>query len=84
LVRDNYHKLGYGMSKTEQPGTMTAALKRAIADSGKTFLDLERATSVKRASIMRFMRGETSLRLDVADKLAVYFGLELRAKRKDR
>jgi hypothetical protein len=32
---------------------------------------------------MRFMRDETSLRLDKADRLAVYFGLELRAKRKD-
>ena len=26
---------------------------------------------------MRFLRGETSLHLDVADKLAAYFGLEL-------
>jgi len=38
---------------------------------------LERETGVKRASIMRFLRGETSLRLDLADKLAEFFGLEL-------
>jgi plasmid maintenance system antidote protein VapI len=35
---------------------------------------------LKRASIMRFLRGEQSLRLDMADRLAAYFGLELRAK----
>jgi hypothetical protein len=34
---------------------------------------------------MRFLRGEQSLRLDVADKLAAYFGLELvRRKRRAR
>jgi plasmid maintenance system antidote protein VapI len=43
---------------------------------------IERATGVKRASIMRFLRGETSLRLDMADRLAAYFGLELRPQRK--
>ncbi|OWK41272.1 hypothetical protein FRUB_04635 [Fimbriiglobus ruber] len=34
---------------------------------------------------MRFVRGTNSLRLDVADKLAVYFGLTLAStkKRKD-
>ncbi len=36
--------------------TMTEALKRAIADSGLTDLEIERATGVKRASVMRFMR----------------------------
>ena len=30
-----------------------------------------------RATIMRFIRGEQSLRLDITDKLAVYFGLHL-------
>jgi plasmid maintenance system antidote protein VapI len=63
---------------------MTEALRRAIAESGMAHIALERATGVKRGSIMRFLRGETSLRLDVADKLAAYFGLELRPKRKGR
>ena len=56
--------------------TMTEALKRAIADSGETFTELECATGVKRGSLLRFMRGETSLRLDIADKLALYFGIK--------
>jgi hypothetical protein len=64
-----------GATMKKRPMTMTEALKSAVEASGMTLLEIERATGVKRASIMRFMRGETSLRLDVADKLAVYFGL---------
>jgi hypothetical protein len=39
---------------------------------------------VTRASIMRFVTGTQFLRLDMADQLAAYFGLELRRKRKGR
>ena len=60
----------------------TEALKKAIAESGMAHIGLERATGVKRQSIMKFMRGERSLRLDMADRLAVFFGLQLRPKRK--
>jgi plasmid maintenance system antidote protein VapI len=35
-----------------------------------------------RASIMRFVRSSQSLRLDMADKLAAYFGLALIAAKK--
>jgi plasmid maintenance system antidote protein VapI len=64
--------------------TMTDVLKKAIAESGQSLIGIQRETGVNRISLIRFMRGETSIRLDVADKLAVYFGLELRAKRKGR
>lgn len=40
-------------------------------------LVIERETGVKRQSIMWFVRGERSLRLDMADKLAAYFGMTL-------
>ena len=62
---------------------MSDILKKAIKDSGMAHYAIEQETGVQRASIMRFMRGERSLRLDIADKLAVYLGLEL-AKRKDK
>jgi len=62
--------------------TISDALKRAIVQSGMAHVALERETGVQRASIMRFLRGEQSIRLDGADKLAAYFGLELRPKRK--
>ena len=55
-------------------------LKRAIANSDRTFTDIEKATGVQRASLLRFLRGETSLRLDKADALAEHFGIECRTK----
>lgn len=63
---------------------MSEVLKKAITESGMAHIAIERATGVKRQSIMRFMRGETSLRLDMADRLAAFFELELRPKRKGR
>jgi len=56
-------------------------LRKTIAESGVSYLQLERETGVTRASIMRFVRGDQYLRLDMADKLAGYFGLELSRKR---
>jgi plasmid maintenance system antidote protein VapI len=63
---------------------LTDALRRAISQSGISFKALEKATGVLRQSLMKFVRGEQSLRLDAADRLAAFFGLELRPKRKSR
>jgi plasmid maintenance system antidote protein VapI len=52
-------------------------LRRAIRDSRLPLLRIEQETGVQRASLSRFVRGKNSLRLDVADKLAVYFGLSV-------
>jgi hypothetical protein len=67
-------------SRPEQP--ITDVLRKAIADSGVTFIGLERATGVLRQSLMRFARGEGCLRGDAYDKLAAFFGLELKPKAK--
>jgi transcriptional regulator with XRE-family HTH domain len=63
--------------------TITDAIKQAIGDSRLSLNAIEKATGVRRASLLRFMRGESSLRLDIADKLAEYFGLEV-MKRKGK
>ena len=55
-------------------------LRRTIAESGVSYNALQKETGVTRASIMRFVRGDQSLRLDMADRLAAYFDLELRKK----
>ncbi len=68
--------------KAESP--ITALLRKTIAESGVPYLVLHRETGVARASIIRFVRGDTSLRLDVADKLAARFGLELVKKGKGK
>lgn len=68
------------MGKGKQ--TMTEALRQAIAESGLPLQRIARATGVERASIMRFMQGRQSLRLDKADDLASHFGIESRRTRR--
>ncbi len=53
-------------------------LRAAINVSELSFLALERETGVLRQSLMPFARGTAGINIDAADKLAVYFGLELR------
>lgn len=62
--------------------TITDTLRQAIIDSGKSHRAIATATGIQRASIYRFVRGDQSIRLDVADKLAEYFGIECRVKGK--
>ena len=64
--------------KQNKSATMTAVLRQAISDCELSFHELERQTGLKRQSLMKFTRGEQSLRLDLADKLAEFFRLELR------
>ena len=66
--------------RTTKSKPLTSAIKQAVADSELSFKALERATGVKRQSLMKFMAGEQSLRLDMADKLATYFNLRLAAR----
>jgi plasmid maintenance system antidote protein VapI len=77
------------MSEDRRPAPISDLLRRTIAEAieGKhtNYKALQRETGVTRASIMRFVRGTQYLRLDLADRLAAYFGLELRpVKRKGR
>ncbi len=76
------------MNDSNKTEPISDLLRRTILDAveaGRTnYLTLERETGVTRASIMRFVRGSQSLRLDKADRLAAYFVLELRQKRKGR
>ncbi len=69
------------MSSGTDPAPITNKLRRAIVESGVTYKALSRETGVARASIQRFVDGRQSLRLDMADRLAAYFGLELREQR---
>ena len=57
--------------------TISDVLRKAIVKSGIPLLALEQETGVVRASIMRFVRGDQSIRLDAADRLAAYLGFRL-------
>jgi plasmid maintenance system antidote protein VapI len=65
------------MSKRKTTSPLTDPLRQAIVDSGLPLLRLANETHIARASLIRFVRGDTSIRLDIADRLAVYFRLEL-------
>jgi hypothetical protein len=64
--------------------SITDALRKAVAGSELSFIALERETGVLRQSLMKFARGEQVLRGDAYDRLAEFFGLELRPKRKGK
>ena len=70
------------MSKRKKP-TITDVLQEAITESGLTLYRIAKDTGVVKTCLIRFMRGETSLRLDKADVLAEYLGLELVKRRKE-
>jgi len=56
---------------------MTDVLKTAIEESDRTRYRIAKGSGIDEAALIRFMRGETSLRLDKADRLAAYLGLRL-------
>jgi transcriptional regulator with XRE-family HTH domain len=53
-------------------------LRQIIVDSGKTQVEIESETGIPQPTMSKFMSGKRGLRLTDIDKLAVYFGLELR------
>jgi transcriptional regulator with XRE-family HTH domain len=65
------------MSKQKRKSTLTEALRNAIQQSGLTQYRLAADTGVPAGSIMRFTRGDQSIRLDKADLLADHLGLYL-------
>jgi hypothetical protein len=58
--------------------TLTEVLRERVRRAPVTMLELARLTGVQRSSLIRFRDEESSLRLDMADRLAAHFGLELR------
>jgi plasmid maintenance system antidote protein VapI len=71
------------MKPTKEKKTMTELLLQALMDA-ESLRGVERATGVKNPSLVRFLQGKQSLRLDLADKLAVYFGIECRQTRRKK
>lgn len=74
----------YMNNRKTNTDTLTTALRRAINDSDLPFLQLEQQTGVLRQVLMKFARGEQSMRLDMADKLAKFFDLSLQPNPKPK
>ncbi|MBW7866501.1 MAG: helix-turn-helix transcriptional regulator [Candidatus Hydrogenedentes bacterium] len=60
--------------------TISDILKEAIVDSGLPHRQIGLRAGVNRISVMRFMRGDTSITLEQAERLAEFFGLSLMPK----
>lgn len=58
-------------------GPLSATLRAAIRNSGKSANELAKATGVPQPTITRFLAG-ADMRLSRADKLAAHLGLKLR------
>lgn len=56
---------------------MTELLREALTDA-ESLYGVAKATGVEKASLIRFLRGEQSLRLDMADRLAAHLGIQCR------
>jgi len=67
------------MGRKKGKPTMTELLRHALAEC-ESLRAVERATGVKNPSLVRFVRGDQSLRLDMADRLAEHFGIECTRK----
>jgi plasmid maintenance system antidote protein VapI len=65
------------MDLSQSNNPISDRLRRTIVESGISYNALQKETGVTRASIMRFVRGDQSIRLDMADRLAAFFALEL-------
>ena len=70
--------------------SITDRLREQLAaeiESGVSLRTIEAESGIIRQSLVRFLRCEQSLRLDMADRLAARYGLELQpitAKRKGK
>ena len=62
---------------SNRASTMTELLRQALTEA-ESVRAVAKATGVQQASLVRFLKGQQSLRLDMADKLAAYFGIECR------
>lgn len=83
MLTDKRNKCKYIYMPRKKLTPISDRLRDAINDSPLSFKALERETGVLRQTLMDFARGERNIRLDNADKLAEYFGLELTSNKDD-
>jgi DNA-binding phage protein len=64
--------------------SLTKELRQAMVRSKLNHVQLAKKTGVQRQSLIRFLRGDQSLRLDNADAIAKAFGLVLVEKKRKK
>lgn len=61
-------------------GQLADVIRNSIRCSSQSQAEIAENTGISTGIISRFMRGERSINLDTAEKLAAYLRLELRMK----
>ncbi len=69
-----------GLKRTDEK-TMSELLREALRGA-ESLRAVSRAAGVQQASLSRFLSGETSIRLDMADRLAAHLGIECVQRRR--
>ena len=62
--------------------TLAEQLRKVMVDSGTSHYRIWKDTGISQPVITRFVNEDRNISIVTADKLAEYFGLELRPKRK--
>lgn len=75
LVEEEFPPLG--QSPAGASGVLTEELRKAIRESGRTYLEIGKQAQVSALMIERFVMGEKSVPLEIADRLALALGLHL-------
>ncbi|QDU86779.1 hypothetical protein Pla175_01300 [Pirellulimonas nuda] len=57
--------------------SLSDALREALLSDSTSYAEVSRQTGLARPSLMSFAKGHRSLRLDLADKLAAYYRVEI-------
>lgn len=68
------------MPSSKPDKTMSELLREALAEAD-SIRAVARETGLTHVSLIKFLRRETSLRLDLADKLAAHLGIVSRSRR---
>lgn len=71
------------MKDEKPPEPFADALREALGNA-KSLRSTARAAGISHPSLVHFMSGARTLRLDIADKLAVHFGFEVKRPRGKR
>ncbi|MBP8130861.1 MAG: helix-turn-helix transcriptional regulator [Candidatus Hydrogenedentes bacterium] len=63
--------------KKQKPEYITDVLRRAIARKKYTIAEISRQTGVQYMSLLRFARGDQSIVLNSADRVAAFLGVKV-------
>ena len=69
------------MPLAKRKRTMTELLPKSLSEAD-SIRAVAKAIGLDHSSLLRFVNGEQSLRLDLADQLADYFGIECQRTRR--